>query len=188
MISLDPRTSALVLIDLQQGVLAMSTAPRPAEAVLQTGKVLAERFRAAGAAVALVRVDWAADYSDAPPGRADAPTQRPPGGLPPGFAALADGLAHPSDILVRKRQWGAFTGTELDLMLRRRGIRTIALGGIATNIGVESTARHAWELGYDVVLVEDACSSISAEAHDFAVKTIFPRIARVTAADALGFA
>ena len=188
MITLDPKTSALVLIDLQQGILAMSTAPRPSSAVLAAGKTLAERFRAANAAVALVRVEWAADFSDAPPGKTDQAPPRPPGGFPRVSASLAEGLANPSDILIVKRQWGAFTGTELDLKLRRRGVRTIALAGISTNAGVESTARHAWELGYDVVVVEDACASHSAEAHDFAVKTIFPRIARVTTADALAFA
>ncbi len=187
MVTLDPKTSALVLIDLQHGILARETAPRSAAEVLKTGKALAERFRAAQAPVALVRVDWSHDFADFPPGAADEPMARPAGGLPPGFTDLADGLAEPSDIPIVKRQWGAFTGTELDLQLRRRGVRSIALAGIATNFGVESTARHAWELGYDVVIVEDACASLSAEAHAFAVSTIFPRIARVAASTALGF-
>jgi nicotinamidase-related amidase len=188
MITLDPKTSALILVDLQQGILAMATAPRPASEVLQTGKALADRFRAVDAPVVLVRIAWAADFSDAPSAQVDQPTARPPGGLPPTWSVLADGLMSPADIVIVKRHWGAFIGTELDLQLRRRGVRTLALGGIATNFGVESTARSAWEHGYEVVVIEDACASVSAEAHDFAVKTIFPRIARVTAADAIGFA
>ena len=84
----------------------------------------------------LVRVAWSPDYADAPPQRVDQPTQRPPGGPAAGWADLAEGLAQPSDILITKRHWGAFHGTELDLQLRRRGTRTIVLGGIATNFGV----------------------------------------------------
>ena len=188
MITLDPKTSALVLIDLQKGILARPTAPYPIAEIVARGRAIAERFRAAKAPVVLVRVDWAADFADAPRGQTDEAPLRPAGGLPPAFSALADGLAAPGDILVVKRQWGAFTGTELDLQLRRRGIRTIALAGVATNFGVESTARHAWELDYNVVIVEDACASTSAEAHEFAVKSIFPRIARLTTTDALALA
>jgi nicotinamidase-related amidase len=84
-----------------------------------------------------------------------------------------------SDIRIIKRQWGAFYGTELELQLRRRGIEHIVLGGIATNIGVESTARNAWELGFGQVFAEDAMSSTSAEHHAFAIENIFPRLGRV---------
>jgi nicotinamidase-related amidase len=72
-----------------------------------------------------------------------------------------------------------FYDTGLDQQLRRRRVRTILLGGIATNIGVESTARAAFDMGYELIFVEDAMSSISAEAHQFAVKHIFPRMGRV---------
>ncbi|MFZ2108233.1 MAG: isochorismatase family protein [Roseiarcus sp.] len=56
--------------------------------------------------------------------------------------------------------------------------RTIVLGGVATNFGVESTARHAWEHGYAVVIAEDACTSRSADLHAVAVEAIRPRIAQ----------
>ena len=92
---------------------------------------------------------------------------------------LADGLAKPGDILVTKRQWGAFHGTELDLQLRRRGIQTVVLAGVATNMGVESTGRQAWEHGYTLIIAEDATTGMSAELHNFAVSKIFPRISRV---------
>ncbi len=105
--------------------------------------------------------------------------QRPAGGLPAGWGELIDGLAEPGDIQIVKQQWGAFYGTGLDLQLRRRGIETVVLGGIATNFGVESTARQAWEHGYAVVLAEDACASLSAELHEMAIRYIFPRISRV---------
>jgi nicotinamidase-related amidase len=83
------------------------------------------------------------------------------------------------DIHIIKRQWGAFYGTELELQLRRRGVSRIVLGGISTNIGVESTARNAFELGFNQVLVEDAMSSSNADHHRFAVENIFPRLGRV---------
>ena len=75
--------------------------------------------------------------------------------------------------------WGAFYGTELELQLRRRGIEQFVLGGIATNIGVESTARNAYELGFGMIFAEDAMSSTGPEMHHFAVKNIFPRLGRV---------
>ena len=99
--------------------------------------------------------------------------------------AFVDGLVHEGDIRIHKRQWGAFTGTPLDLHLRRRGITTIVLAGIATNFGVESTARHAWELGYDLIIAEDACTSRSAELHEFAIANILPQIARIRSSDEL---
>ncbi|CAH2602774.1 putative hydrolase [Rhodovastum atsumiense] len=185
---LDPRTTALVLIDLQQGIVGMSLAPRPGPQVVRVAGTLAGRCRAAGVPVVLVRVAFAADFADAPPGPVDTPPVRGPGPLPAQWSELVPGLAEPGDLHVTKRQWGAFYGTGLDLQLRRRGIRTIVLGGIATNFGVESTARAAWEHGYGVVLAEDACASVSAELHEMAVRHIFPRIARVVRSTDIAFA
>jgi nicotinamidase-related amidase len=115
----------------------------------------------------------------------DEPAMGPPA---PGWDELAPDLEKSEkDILITKRQWGAFYGTALDLQLRRRGIRTIVIGGIATNFGVESTARDAYERNFGLVFVEDAMSGISAEAHKFAIGTIFPRIGRVrSTAEVLG--
>ena len=109
----------------------------------------------------------------------DYPTH-PEGGFPKGFSNLGAVLSKEGDILITKRQWGAFTGTELDLQLRRRGIRTIVLGGVATNMGVESTARQACELNYEVVIAKEATTSLAADLHEFAMTRIFPMIARVT--------
>ncbi len=126
----------------------------------------------------LVNVGWAADGGDALKQAVDRPAH-PPGGLPANFSTLVESVTGPGDIRVTKHQWGAFFGTDLDVQLRRRGITTIVLGGIATNIGVESTARQAHEYGYEVVVAEDACTSLAAEMHEFAIKNIFPMIARV---------
>jgi nicotinamidase-related amidase len=94
-------------------------------------------------------------------------------------SALARTGRGAGDITITKRQWGAFYGTPLDMQLRRRGTKTIVIAGIATNFGVESTARDAFERGYALVFVEDAMAGLSEGAHAFAISTIFPRLGRV---------
>jgi nicotinamidase-related amidase len=89
----------------------------------------------------------------------------------------------PSDLVVFKRQWGAFYGTDLDLQLRRRTLTSIVLCGIATEAGVESTARDAYELGYELVFASDAMSGMSPESHANSIERIFPRIGRVRTTD-----
>jgi nicotinamidase-related amidase len=97
--------------------------------------------------------------------------------VPPEASELVAELnVQASDVVVTKRQWGAFYGTDLEQQLRRREIRALVMGGIGTNIGVESSARAAYDRGYELVFAEDAMSSVSAEAHGFAVSTIFPRM------------
>ncbi len=179
MIRLDPKSTALVMIDLQNGIVGRSLAPRSGAEIVAEARAQATRFRDAGAIIVWVTVGWEADFADALNAPVDAPMPRPPGGLPADFVGLAEGLSATGDLHVRKRQWGAFYGTDLDLQLRRRGIANIALGGIATNFGVESTARAAWEHGYGLVVLEDLCASQTAQAHAFACAHIFPRIARV---------
>jgi nicotinamidase-related amidase len=180
----DAKTSALVLIDLQKGVLAMPVAPHPAAAVNERSMRLAQRFRAAGAPVVRVRVSFSGDLVDALRLPVDQPTNY--AALPPGWDEFPE-PPQPSDLVITKRQWGAFYGTELDLQLRRRGVRCIVLGGIATNIGVESTARSAAEHGYELVIPEDLCSGASAEMHAFSFRHILPRLARITNSDEITF-
>jgi nicotinamidase-related amidase len=188
MTALDPKSTALVLIDLQQGILGYELVPNTGAQLLTGGQKLAERFRAAGAAVVLVNVDFAKDGADMLRQPVDEPSGMPKGGFPAGWSEFPPGLKQPGDVVITKRQWGAFHGTELDLQLRRRGIRTIVLGGVATHIGVESTARQAHEHGYELLIVSDATSSNVAEAHAMSMKHIFPRLARVVASDAITFA
>ncbi|WP_298727720.1 hydrolase [uncultured Ferrovibrio sp.] len=178
---LDPRSTALVLIDLQKGILPLARGPYGTDTVLRNAAALAHRARALGMPVVLVSVGWSAGYGDMLRQPVDQPIAVPPDALPADWTELAPELARqPGDIPILKRQWNAFHGTELDLQLRRRGIATILLGGISTNLGVESTARAAWEHGYAVVLAEDACSAVHGDAaHRFSIETIMPRISRV---------
>ncbi|HTH14190.1 MAG TPA: hydrolase [Spirochaetia bacterium] len=187
-LSLDPTRTALVLIDLQNRITALPTAPHTAAEVVARSAELTKACRNVGIPVVLVTVEFRPDGKD----RLNLPSDvagfggagTPP--TPSDSLVVAELGTDPTDIRVVKHQWGAFYGTDLDLQLRRRGIDTIVLGGIATNFGVESTGRDAWERNYRVVFVEDAMASMAAAAHEFAVKSIFPRIGRVrTAAQVL---
>lgn len=182
-ISLDPKTTALVLIDLQYGIVAMNVQPQTGEQVVDRAKRLAQAFRAAKAPVVLVTVSTSPDGRDALAPALDSPAP-PAVNRPANWSTIVAELEpQPSDIKVVKRQWGAFYGTELELQLHRRGIRTIVLAGIATNVGVESTARAAYERGYDQIFVSDAMASSSAEAHAHTLKFTFSRIGRIRTTD-----
>jgi nicotinamidase-related amidase len=176
-LSLDPKSTALVLIDLQNGIMGRTTAPYSTGEVMKRSAELAVALRAGGGTIVYVRVD----VNDMLHHTADAPGRDPNAPPLPAIASeLAPGCGfEPGDVLVTKRSWGAFYGTDLDLQLRRRFIRTVILGGVATNMGVESTARAAYDHGYNLVFAEDAMSGLAAEAHTFAIETIFPRMGRV---------
>ncbi len=185
-LTLDPRSTALVLIDLQRGIVGRALAPYDAGRVVQNAIRLGRRCNDLGTAVVLVHVTFGPGGVDRPQQPVDSPTPLPPGGYPAEWADFIPEVAElRADVVITKRQWGAFHGTELDLQLRRRGITTIILGGIATNYGVESTAREAWQHNYSVVVAEDACTSMDAEMHRFSVDRIFPRLARVRSTNAI---
>ena len=177
---LDPRTTALVLIDLEHGIVGLPLAPFSGAEVVSRAAPLATAFREHGAPVAYVHVEMS-EILSLP---VDQPTRDPNAPPPPAAASqlVPDCGYQDGDLFIKKRQWGAFHGTALDQLLRRRGIRTIVLGGIATNFGVESTARAAFDLGYEVVFAEDVMTSVSAEAHGFVLQHIFPRMGRVRTA------
>jgi len=181
-LALDPKTTALVVIDLQKGIVARQSGPYAAAHVVARSAALADAFRAAGATVVLVNVAFARDKRDLLTPPVDSPN--PPSELPPDWSQLVPEIGpRDGDLLITKHQWGAFYGTELDLQLRRRSVRTIVLCGIATNFGVESTARDGWERGYALVFAEDAMAGLTSEAHRFAVSTIFPRLGRIRSTD-----
>ena len=180
-ITLDPRTCALVLIDLQKGILNIPLAPYSAAQIVENAVALGRELKEADGTVVAVTVAFANDSADRLQQEVDAPTPVPAGGMPAGWSELAPEIgALQPEVVITKRQWSAFHGTELDLQLRRRGIKTIVvLGGVATHIGVDSTARDAWQHNYAVVVAEDACSSMSAELHQFSMEKVLPRVARV---------
>jgi nicotinamidase-related amidase len=179
-LQLDARRTAIIVIDLQKGIANMpGGAPHSRPSVIANAARLLAAARAAGAQPILVHVGGAPDGAD----RLHTPTDqtwKPTGPLPPDWSELIPELdRQPGDLVILKRQWGAFYGTDLDLQLRRRGLTAIILCGIATEGGVESTARDAYERGYELLFAEDAMTGISAESHANSVERIFPRMGRV---------
>jgi nicotinamidase-related amidase len=173
---LDAKT-ALVLIDLQKGIVGLPTA-HPAAEIVGRGASLAQAFRKRGLPVVLVHVTGGA------PGRTDA--GMPKYERPADWAELVPVLQQqPSDYVVTKQRWGAFIGTSLHDHLRRQGVTQIVLAGISTSIGVESTARSAYDYGYNVALVVDAMTDRDADAHRNSVEKIFPRLGESATTEAV---
>ena len=182
LLSLDPATTALVLIDLQRGIVAADTFPNKSVDVVGRGAQLAAACRAAGVAVILVHVDPGPDGLLFPRPQADQP--RPPMKPPADFAELMPELGRqPSDVVVTKHQPNAFYATDLEVQLTRRRIRTIILAGISTNLGVESTARSAHERGYEQLFVPDVMAARELDLHDHTVRRILPTMGRVRPLD-----
>jgi nicotinamidase-related amidase len=165
--ALDPKT-ALIVVDLQQGFVACPVA-HPIGEVVSRARSLADAFRARGLPVALVTVAGSA------PGRTEIPRDNQT--FPPGWTDIIPELdRQPGDIVVTKRTWGAFASTDLEARLRARGVTQVVIVGVATGTGVESTARQAYELGFNVTLAVDAMTDMRAEAHDYSIAKVFPRL------------
>ncbi|MFE5811787.1 isochorismatase family protein [Streptomyces sp. NPDC056479] len=163
-LALHPAHTALVLVDLMDRIVALPLEPRKGTEVLAVCEELATSFRSSAAPVVLIRVER--------PGVAE----QPPG------SGLAEGLSRDGDIEIVKRTIGGFQDTPLHDRLRERGVTTLVFGGIATNLGVESTARAAGDLGYDLVFVEDAMAAFTAAEHEASVRLDFPRLGTVVRA------
>lgn len=168
---LDER-SALLVIDLQRAVLALP-ASHPIEGVVDQAAGLAAAFRARDLPVVLVRVVGGA------PGR----TERVGGGLgalgPEAFELAPELDAQAGDHIVEKRTWGAFTGTGLHELLSEQGVTQVVVCGVSTSIGVETTARSAYALGYNVAIASDAVTDRDEASHEHAMTKIFPRLGEV---------
>jgi len=169
--------SALVVIDLQKGIVGLPTVHPAGEIISRTAR-LARAFRERGLPVVLVNVTGGA------PGRTDAGS--PKFQFPADWTELASELEqHPEDHTISKQRWGAFIGTSLDDYLRQHGVTQVVLTGVATSIGVESTARSAFDFGYNVVLVADAMTDLDADNHRHSVERIFPRLGETAKTDDL---
>lgn len=170
--SLDPKP-ALVLIDLQKGIVSRPTA-HPIADILKHAASLADAFRRRSLPVVLVNVNGVA------PGRTEQPNRMRIEDLPAGWTDLVPELnQQPEDHRITKRSWGAFMHTDLEALLKGLGVTQIVLGGVSTSAGVESTARQAYELGFNVVLATDAMTDTNADAHANSVARIFPRLGEI---------
>jgi nicotinamidase-related amidase len=166
---------ALIVIDLQKGIAGLPTV-HPASEIIARAATLARAFRERGLPVVLVNVTGRA------PGRTDA--GNPQLSFPPDWAEFVPELEQqPSDYVVTKHRTGAFIGTSLDKTLRQRGVTQVFLTGIATSLGVESTARSAYDYGYNVVLVVDAMTDRDGDSHRHSVEKIFFRLGETDTTD-----
>lgn len=178
--------TALVLVDIQNFTVGFQTLPQTGSQVLEHAVALVDACRRSGVLVVFVRVESGPDGALAlrprldgapqswnlPDGAHDFPPQLPPG---------------PGDVVVTKYGWGGFYGTDLDIQLRRRGVDTLLIGGLVTNIGVDTTMRQAHERGYDQVVMSDLCGAFTLAEHDYSLRFIFPRIARIrTTSEVIG--
>jgi nicotinamidase-related amidase len=159
---------ALLVVDLQKGIVGLPTA-HPMADVISNAARLAAAFRSHDLPVVLINVDGGA------PGRTE--QSRPVTEFPAGWTDLIPELnRRPSDRLVTKRTWGAFTNTGLDTQLKQAGVTQVVIAGVASSAGVESTARQAFEFGFNVALAVDAMTDRSADAHHNSITRIFPRL------------
>jgi nicotinamidase-related amidase len=165
--TLDPKT-ALIVVDLQKGIVSLPTA-HSMEAVVKRVATLTAAFRGQGLPVVLVTVAGAA------PGRTEQP--RIPREFPAGWTDLIPELnRQPHDHVVTKHTPGAFTNTDLEAYLRSSGITQVVIVGVATSNSVEVTARQAYELSFNVTLATDAMTDSHADAHAYSITRVFPRI------------
>ena len=173
---LDP-TTALIIVDLQSGLVGSSFID-PIDDVVTHACSLIVAFRRHGLPVVLVNVDGVA------PGRTERP--RHTGELPDGWTSFLPELGRqPGDIVVTKRTWGAFASTDLEHQLRSRGVTQVVIAGVATGTGVESTARQAYEAGFNVTLAIDAMTDSRPSAHDYSIANVFPRLGETGSAHAI---
>lgn len=180
---IDFHTTALVVIDLQNGIIARECEPYTSHEVVEQAAKLVDAFRKNQGFVALVRVATA-DGKDMLNPKTDQSVTMAQVERPKDYSEIVPEIGvQASDHVVTKHQWGAFYGTDLDLQLRRRGIKTIVLCGIATGIGVDTTAREAFQHGYDQIFASDAMTGLAKQEHDYVISYVFPRIGRVRTTD-----
>lgn len=176
--TLDPKT-ALVVIDLQAGILGVDGKPHAVADVLARNVQLADAFRKHGLPVVLVNV------AAAPGVRTDANPQGTPTELPEQALPIASELGE-ADKVVTKRTPGAFTGTDLEEYLREQGVTQVVVTGVATGNGVGVTVQQAFELGFHVSTPVDAMTDSDLASHEYALTHHFPKRAETgTTADLL---
>lgn len=179
MITALDKNTALILIDLQRGIVNTPKA-HPVAGILDNAAKLVHAFRAANLPIVVTNVNAAGSAWT----RSRKDQRMPVGAYKDDFLDItAEIRIEPGDIVITKRTWGAFFETTLREQLQERNITGIVLGGVSTSIGVEGTARQAMEYGYNVSFALDAMTDIVLDAHNNSIVNIFPRIGEVGTAD-----
>ncbi|AXC15019.1 Nicotinamidase/isochorismatase family protein [Acidisarcina polymorpha] len=166
--ALDPIT-ALIVVDLQKGI-ADQKFLHPLGEIIDRTRALLDIFRAKNLPVVLVNV------AGRPSGRTEL-RPRSSQMFPAGWTDLLPQLdQQPGDIVITKRSWGSFATTDLERQLSERGATQVVVTGVATSVGVEATARQAYEQGFNVTLVLDAMTDLREETHAYSIQNVFPRL------------
>lgn len=172
--SLDKNT-ALVLIDLQNGIVQLPLV-HPIADILDKSAQLVSAFRTAGLPVFVVNVD----PSNSPLNGVRKDAKTPAMTFPQEWTAIVpEIITQEGDVFITKEIWNAFTNPDLHKELKAKNITGIVLAGVSTSIGVEGTARSASEYGYNITFAEDAMTDMFADAHAHSFKYIFPRIGEI---------
>jgi nicotinamidase-related amidase len=166
--TLDPNT-ALIVIDLQKGI-ASGNFIHPIGDIIDRTRALIDVFRAKNLPAVLVNV------AGRPQGRTEQ-GPRSNTSFSDGWTDLLPQLdQQPGDIVVTKRSWGSFATTDLERQLKARGVTQVVVTGVATSVGVEATARQAYEQGFNVTLALDAMTDLRQETHEYSIRNVFPRV------------
>jgi nicotinamidase-related amidase len=179
---IDPQT-ALVLIDLQKGIVNLPLV-HPAQQIIEKSAELIAAFRLKKLPIVIVNVDplgakWTRARVEVPsvPSGEDQITHARSVMEAGGFFDIVPEIhTEPDDIFITKTTWGAFYQTSLHQELTIRNITGIVIAGIATSIGVEGTARQASEIGYNISFATDAITDFYHAAHEHSLTKIFPKI------------
>jgi nicotinamidase-related amidase len=179
-ITLDPKTSALLVMDFQSAIVEMAAADK--EALLGRTAKLLDMARSTGVRVIYIVVGFRPGYPEVSPHNASFAPVRESGRFIEGSAGSEIHAAvapKPGDVVVTKHRVSAFAGTDLDMILRAGGISTMVLAGLATSGVVLSTVRHGADSDYRLVVVEDCCGDRDPEVHRVLMEKVFPRQATV---------
>src|SRR5690348_15032101 len=178
---LQPQRTAVLCMDFQVGIVQNFAGP-DAVALLDRTAALLDAARAARARVGYVKVGFRPSYPEVSPNNLAFSTIRSSGrfeGEAPGSEIHPRVAPHEGDFIVTKHRYGAFPGTDLDMILRANGVDTLVLAGISTSGVVLSTVRHAADADYRLVVVADCCTDPDAEVHRVLTEKVFPKQARV---------
>lgn len=179
MITAIDKNTALILIDLQKGIITSPKA-HPMAGVLDNAAKLVAAFHNAHLPVVIVNVNPAG----APWNRTRKNATQPVGAFKDDFLDITHEIkAAPGDIMITKHTWGAFFETTLREQLIERNVTGIVLGGVSTSIGVEGTARQAMDFGYNIAFASDAMTDNILSAHQHSLEVIFPRMGEIGTAD-----
>lgn len=178
MVTAIDKNTALVLIDLQKGIISLPLV-HPAADVLNNAAKLVAAFRKANLPVVIVNVSPAGSWTKT---RKDA--KQTSGGFKDDFLEITPEIkTQADDIFITKRTWNAFFDTALHDELQKRGVTGIVIAGVSTSIGVEGTARQASALGYNIAFASDATTDMVPTAYEHSINIIFPRMGEVDVTD-----